>query len=247
MDSLDTPARIRRRSPGAPSRKLDPEGVKQDILDVATEEFANHGLSGARVDAIAARTRTAKHMIYYYFGSKEGLYFAVLERSYGRMRAAERELDLDQLPPHVAIRRMVEFVFDYQEAHPDFTRLVSIENIHLGKHVAQSPTIQKLNQSIIEVLDRILKRGQKEGCFRTDIDTFDLHMLCTAFAFFRVSNRYTLGTLFEKDLSEPELRARQRRMVPDSILAYLQTKETTQTVELDKNQRPKRREPNAAI
>ena len=144
MDSQGTSARTRRRPSGPPSRKLDPEGVKQDILDVATEEFANHGLSGARVDAIAARTRTAKHMIYYYFGSKEGLFLAVLEQSYARMRAAERELELDQLPPPEAIQRMVEFVFDYQEAHPDFTRLVSIENIHWGKHVAQSSTIQKL-------------------------------------------------------------------------------------------------------
>src|SRR5215212_10676857 len=157
MDSLDTPTSTRRRRADPPSRKLDPEGAKQDILDVATEEFAQHGLSGARVDAIAARTRTAKHMIYYYFGSKEGLYLAVLERSYGRMRAAERELELDQLPPPEAIRRMVEFVFDYQEAHPDFTRLVSIENIHRGEHVAQSTTLQELNQSIIQVLDSILK------------------------------------------------------------------------------------------
>src|SRR5215213_5358697 len=241
MDSLNTAARKRRRPSGAPSRKLDPEGAKQDILDVATEEFAQHGLSGARVDAIAARTRTAKHMIYYYFGSKEGLFLAVLEQSYARMRTAERKLELDRLPPPEAIRRMVEFVFDYQEEHPDFTRLVSIENIHRGEHVAQSPTIQKLNQSIIEVLDRVIKRGQKEGCFRTDIDTFDLHMLCTAFAFFRVSNRYTLSTLFDKDLSEPERRARQRRMVPDSILAYLQMKEAAQTAGPDTNQRPERR------
>ena len=215
-----TPAR-RRQPNDAPSRKLDPEGVKQNILDVATREFAERGLSGARVDAIAAQTRTAKNMIYYYFGSKEGLYLAVLERSYAGMRAAERELELDQLPPPDAIRRMVEFVFDYQEAHPDFTRLVSIENIHLGKHVAQSPAIQELNRSVIEVLERVLRRGQAEGIFRQDVDTFDLHMLCTAFAFFRVSNRHTLGHLFEKDLSEPVLRARQRRMVPDSILAYL--------------------------
>src|SRR3954463_11601310 len=98
MDSLNAPTSTQRRRADPPSRKLDPEGAKQDILDVATKEFAQHGLSGARVDAIAARTRTAKHMIYYYFGSKEGLFLAVLEQSYARMRAAERELELDQLP-----------------------------------------------------------------------------------------------------------------------------------------------------
>jgi AcrR family transcriptional regulator len=239
MDSQDRTKPTRRDRPG--TRKLDPEGAKQNILDVATEEFAQHGLSGARVDAIAARTRTAKHMIYYYFGSKEGLYLAVLERSYGRMRAAERELNLDQLPPTEAIRTMVEFVFDYQEAHPDFTRLVSIENIHLGRHVAHSLSIQSLNQSVIEVLDRVVKRGQQEGCFRTDIDTFDLHMLCTAFGFFRVSNRHTLSTLFGKNLSDPERRARQRRMAADSVLAYLQVKEPARTAGSDAKPTPERK------
>src|SRR5271156_3529378 len=111
-------------------RTRDPERTKADILTVATKEFASHGLSGARIDTIAALMRTSKRMIYYYFGSKEGLYLAVLEKVYGDIRSVEQELDLANLPPTDAIRRMIEFTFDYEEAHPDFIRLVSIENIH---------------------------------------------------------------------------------------------------------------------
>jgi len=146
--------------------RRDAERTRQEILAIATEEFAARGFSGARLTAIAERMHTTKAMIYYYFKNKEGLYLAVLEKSYGDMRAAEQKLDLEHLPPADAIRQMVYFVFDYQEAHPDFTRLVSIENIHHGKYVELSPTIQQLNQSIIEVLDGILKRGQREGMSR---------------------------------------------------------------------------------
>ena len=52
-----------------------------NILEVATREFSDKGLAGARIDEIAAATRTSKRMIYYYFGSKEGLYVAVLEEA----------------------------------------------------------------------------------------------------------------------------------------------------------------------
>ena len=81
-------ARVRARS-GRPSRVNDPEGVRRNIIEEATREFAQKGYGGARVDAIAARTRTSKRMIYYYFGSKEGLYLAVLEEAYSAIRRTE--------------------------------------------------------------------------------------------------------------------------------------------------------------
>ena len=57
-------------------RPQDPEGTRQNIIEIASEEFALNGLSGARIDEIAARTRSSKRMIYYYFGDKEGLYLS---------------------------------------------------------------------------------------------------------------------------------------------------------------------------
>jgi AcrR family transcriptional regulator len=74
-------------SPKARRQRVnDPEGTKRNIIEIATEEFAGKGFSGARVDDIAARTKTSKRMIYYYFGGKEGLYIAVLEAAYRNIR-----------------------------------------------------------------------------------------------------------------------------------------------------------------
>jgi len=202
-------------------RPRDPERTKAEILAIAREEFAAHGLSGARVDAIAARMRTTKRMIYYYFGSKEGLYLAVLEQAYAEIRAIEQELDLARLAPAEAIRRMIDFTFEYHESHPDFIRLVSIENINQGRYIAQSETIQNLNTAVTEALAAILRRGQKDGVFRKDIDAVDVHMLISAFCFFRVSNRHTFGTLFGWDLTAPELRKRHKRMIGDAIIGLL--------------------------
>src|SRR6266581_4456569 len=120
-----TPAAIER-----PGRSNDPEGVKRNILEVATAEFAANGFSGARVDEIAALTRTSKRMIYYYFSSKKGLYLAVIENAYRSIREVEAGLDLDSLDPETAMKALVGYTFDYQNAHPEFVRLVMIENIH---------------------------------------------------------------------------------------------------------------------
>lgn len=225
MDGLSQPARTRRAdlrgSNPAPGRKNNPERVKQDILKIATEEFARNGLTGARVDAIADRTRTTKAMIYYYFGSKEGLFAAVIEAAYGSIRAAETALKLDALGPEEALRRLVEFTFDYHDEHPDFVRLVSIENIHHAEHIAGSTTIQGLNDPVIQGLAAILDRGREQGIFTRDVDVTEVHMAISALCFYRVSNRHTFGTLFRRDLSTPEARERQRRMVADMIVSYL--------------------------
>ena len=119
-------------------RVNDPEGTKRNIIEVATEEFAGKGFSGARVDDIAARTKTSKRMIYYYFGGKEGLYIAVLEEAYRKIRSVEATLDLEHQPPEKALRTLVAFTFDYQNAHPEFVRLVMNENILNGAYLARS-------------------------------------------------------------------------------------------------------------
>ena len=215
------PPPIQDSDPPVSVRKLDPERTRRDILEVAREEFAEHGLSGARVDAIAARTRTTKRMIYYYFGSKEGLYLAVLERAYADIRDVEQGLELQALPPVEAIRRMVASTFDYQEAHPDFIRLVSIENIHHGRFIAQSEAIRAVNATVIETLSAILERGREAGVFRGDLTPEDVHMMISAFCFFRVSNRHSFGTLFNQDLAAPELRERHKAMITEAILGLL--------------------------
>lgn len=203
------------------ARKPDAVRTQQDILDVARAEFVAHGLSGARVDAIAARTRTTKRMLYYYFGSKQGLYLAVLEQAYREILEREPGLDLASLSPAEALRRIVEFTFDHHESHPDFVRLVCIENIHRGQHLAQADAVRGRNVTAIETLRRVLDRGQRAGLFRDGLDPVDIHMMISAFCFYRVANQHTFGTLFGAAYVGPESRARHRRMIGDAVLALV--------------------------
>ncbi|WP_255955644.1 TetR/AcrR family transcriptional regulator [Streptomyces odontomachi] len=203
------------------SRTRDATRTRTEILDVATSEFARAGYTGARVDEIAARTRTTKRMIYYYFGSKEQLFTAVLERAYAVIRGAEQDLDVEHLDPAAAIRRLAELTFDHHEAHPDFIRLVSIENIHDAEHITASEKLSRLNWPAIDVIARILARGRESGLFTADVDAVNLHAMISSFCFFRVANRHTFAALFGRDLLDPDERERYRTMLGDMVIGYL--------------------------
>ncbi|MDQ8703915.1 TetR/AcrR family transcriptional regulator [Streptomyces sp. LHD-70] len=208
-------------APGNGKRTRDKARTQAEILDVATEEFARLGFTGARVDEIAARTQTTKRMIYYYFGSKEQLFTAVLERAYAVIRRQEQQLDVEGLEPVAAIRRLAELTFDHHEAHPDFIRLVSIENIHEAEHIASAPSLGDLNSPAIEVLSRILDEGRAQGVFTAEVDAVDLHALISSFCFFRVANRHTFQALFARDLTAKDTREHYRTMLSDMVIAYL--------------------------
>lgn len=203
------------------ARPRDADRTRAEILDVATAEFAQLGYTGARVDEIAAKTSTTKRMIYYYFGSKEGLYVAALERAYSVIRSIEQQLDVEHLDPSDAIRRLAELTFDHHEGHPDFIRLVSIENIHHAEHIARSEVLSGLANPAVDVLDRILRRGRAAGRFRDDVDALDVHMVISSFCVFRIANRHTFNAIFDRDLLDPSRRGHYRRMVGDLVLDYL--------------------------
>jgi len=204
-----------------PQRQRDPERTREEILDVALSEFARNGYSGARVDEIAARTRTTKRMLYYYFTNKEQLYIAVLERAYATAREAERQVDVNHLDPVAAIRTLAELTFDHHESHQDFISLVSIENIHRGEFIARSPALAELNNPAVDLIARILERGRADGVFLRQVSAIDVHMMISAFCFFRVSNRHTFGALFGVDMLDPERRDGYRQMVGDMVVSYL--------------------------
>jgi AcrR family transcriptional regulator len=213
----------KKKSGAAPDVSMrDAERSMQDILAVATEEFAVNGLSGARVDQIAERTRTSKRMIYYYFNGKEGLYQAVLEKAYMDIRSLEERARLVDLEPREAMRKLIELTFDYDETHPQFISLVSVENIHQAKHLANLQSIKELNASVIRTLTTILERGRKEGVFRADLDPVDVHLMISAFCFFRVSNRHTFGAIFNRDLSDQKLRKRHKKMIIEAVERMLE-------------------------
>jgi len=203
-----------------PSRTNDPERTRADIIHVATREFAEKGLAGARIDLIAQAMRTSKRMIYYYFGSKEGLYIAVLEAAYSGMRGIEMQLQLDDLAPEDALRKLVAFTVDYQLAHPEFIRLVMNENMHRGQYLAQSKTIQRLNVPAIEGLRKVLERGQRAGVFRSGLDPLDLHMSISALSVFNVANRHTFSLIFKRDLDSTAALVARRDSVIEMIVRF---------------------------
>jgi AcrR family transcriptional regulator len=202
-------------------RVNDPEGTRRNIIEVATREFAEKGFSGARVDEIAARTKTSKRMIYYYFGGKEGVYIAVLEAAYHSIRTIEASLDLGHQEPEQALRALISFTFDYQNKHREFVRLVMNENMLDGTYLARSKVIQRLNLPVIDALRDLLSRGQRVGVFRRDVDPVDLHMSISALCFFNVANRATFSTIFTRDMSSPKALAARRAQVVDTILSYV--------------------------
>ncbi|UZF93716.1 TetR/AcrR family transcriptional regulator [Bosea sp. NBC_00550] len=213
-------------TPQKPSRKAaswtqDPEGVRRSILEAARVEFVENGLSGARVDEIAAKTATSKRMIYYYFGDKEGLYRAVLEEMYERIRRFERSLDLANLGPEEAIALLTGFTFDYHAENPDFVRMVMIENIHHARHLATSDRISTLNLSAIDMIREAYKRGVSDGTFRAGIEAIDIHLTISALAFYNVSNRASIQQVFGHDMGAPEALARRRAAAIDTVLRTL--------------------------
>jgi AcrR family transcriptional regulator len=211
----------RGRPSAADARTNDPERTMADIIAVATHEFSEKGLAGARIDVIAQAMRTSKRMIYYYFGSKEGLYIAVLEEAYRRIREIERGLQLADLAPEEALRRLVGFTVDYQLANPDFIRLVMNENIHRGEFLARSKTIQKLNVPAIDAVRDVYERGVKAGVFRRGIDPIDLHMSISALSVFNVANRHTFSLVFKRDLESPAALGARRDNIVEMVVRFV--------------------------
>jgi len=224
VHSIDEPSRP---SPPAKaragSRTNDPERTMANILEVATHEFSEKGLAGSRIDDIAAATHTSKRMIYYYFGSKEGLYLAVLEESYRRMRSKESALHLEDLPPEEALRRLVAYTFDHHLSNEPFIRLVMSENIHRGQYLAQSRFIQDLNVPAISAIEQLYERGVAMGAFRHGLQPLDIHWMISALAVFNVSNRHTFDIIFKDNSQSLEAIAHRRATVVDMLVRFLRT------------------------
>ena len=203
------------------TRTNDPARTMAGILEKATQEFAEKGLSGARIDEIAAATQTSKRMIYYYFGSKEGLYLAVLEESYRRMRSIEAELHLENLPPVDALRRLAAFTFDHHHSNPDFVRLVMSENMQRGQYLAQSKQIQQLNVPAISSIQKLYERGVASGEFRLGLDPVDIHASISALTFFNVSNQHTFGLIFKRNTQTTAAVAERRENVVEMVARFV--------------------------
>lgn len=221
VHSLPSTERVERSTGREATRTNDPERTRSNILAVAEQEFGEKGLAGARIDEIAAATQTSKRMIYYYFGSKEGLYLAVLEESYRKIRQEETDLHLEDLAPEAALRRLVGFTFDRHLRNESYVRIVMSENIHRGQFMRQSQYIQDLNVPAIDAIRDLYQRGVAAGVFRPGLDLLDIHASISALSFFNVSNRHTFGLIFKQDTQQPDYLAQRRENVIDMVWRYL--------------------------
>jgi AcrR family transcriptional regulator len=222
--TIATGTRTKRPS-AAGKPKLEPvrdaERTQGAILAAAEAEFAAKGLAGARVDVIAEQAGANKRMLYYYFGSKEGLYIAVLERAYGAMREAERALALTELAPLDAIRRLVEFKFDYCREHPTIIPLLAGENMHGGTYVKRSRKLREMHHVLVDMIQRVLEAGEKEGTIRPGIDPLHLYISISAVSYLYFSNMATFSATFGRALSSPAEQQLRRAHCVDVILSYV--------------------------
>jgi AcrR family transcriptional regulator len=190
-------------------------------LLAAADEFAAGGLFGARVDQIARRAETNERMLYYYFGSKEQLFTAVLEHAFGALVETERSLDLDGVAPVEAMTRLAHFVWDYYRDHPELLRLINNENLHEARYIKGSTRIRELISPVVATLAGILERGAKAGLFRTDVDPLKFYVTLSGLGYYIVSNRFTLEATFGLDFSQQEQRDQIVKMNTELLLAYL--------------------------
>jgi len=213
----------RRRSSARPGKVglRDADATRQAILMAATEEFASSGLAGARVDRIAERATINKRMLYYYFGNKESLFLAVLEKAYRDIRDAERVLELPQSDPVDAIRKLVAFTWNYHLSHPEFLRLLNSENLRKAQLLKKSREIRAIHSPFVDMIDGVLQRGRQAGVFRAGVDPVQLYISIAALSCFYLSNRFTLSTIFGRDLLGAREQAERLGHMTDVVLGYL--------------------------
>ena len=207
--------------PPSEPRPRDADRSQRDILDAASAEFAAHGLGGARMDRIAQAAAVNKRLIYYYFESKESLFLAVLERSYAGIRGQEQQLNLTQLEPIEAIRRLISFTWDYYIAHPDFLSLLNSENLHRASHLKRSGRAQSLNSPLVQALADVLTRGTQQGLFRAGVDPVQLYISIAGLSYFYLGNSHTLSTIFARDLLGTKAKLERLSHMTDLVLGYL--------------------------
>ncbi len=229
MSSTAKPGRQPVASKAAPGRKsgksakpgLREQGAqatRDSILRAATKIFAKHGYDGGSVEKISSAAKSYDRMIYYYFGSKEGLFIEVLEDIYRRMNEAESRLDLNAAQPVEALRAVIRFVLGYYRKNPEFITLLNTENLHKGRHISKSMRAREYSSPAIAVIGQILQSGAAQKLFRKDLLARDVYLLIAATSYFYMSNRYTLSAFLGENLEAPDALAHWEAFVTDTVL-----------------------------
>jgi TetR/AcrR family transcriptional regulator, upper aerobic nicotinate degradation pathway regulator len=204
------------RKPGV--RALAAQATRDSILRAATKVFAKHGFAGGRVEQISKAAKSYDRMIYYYFGSKEGLFIAVLEEMYRRFNEAESKLVLGAVPPVEALQTVIRFMWGYYQKNPEFITLLNTENLHRGRHIAKSLRASEYSSQAVSVLHEVLVRGAQQKLFRTDVAARDVYLMIAAMAYFYLSNRFTLSAFLGEALEAPAALAHWETFLVDAVL-----------------------------
>ena len=203
------------------TKRRDPVATRNKLLTAARHEFARSGLAGARVDEIAERAGVNKQLVYHYFGDKDALYLAVLEWVYEEIRAQERLLNLEGLPPERAIKKLIESSFDHLAAHPDFIVLLNDENRGGARHVRGSRKLEAMHSPLVSMVSKILADGVRTGTFRKGINPVHLYISIAGLSYFFFSNTPTLSAIFGTDFGSPAARRARRKHVVDLVMQSL--------------------------
>lgn len=195
--------------------------MRRKILAAAMDEFARRGYDGARIERISARARTVDRMLYYYFGSKEGLFRAVLEQCYEGLGQAEQALSLRDAPPLQAMKALIAFTWNYYLENPAFLCILSSENLHRGVHLRRAQRVSSLSFPLLSILEDLLARGAREGVFRAKVDSLQVYITIAALGYFYLSNRYTLSKFLAMDLMSRQALQARLDHITDVVLAYL--------------------------
>jgi AcrR family transcriptional regulator len=204
----------------------DPASTRKRILAAAQLEFAREGLGGARIDRIAERAKTNKRMLYHYFGNKEALYTLTLEEAYADFREAEENLQIEKDDPVTAIKRIVEFTWNYYVAHPDFIRLVNTENLHKAAYLSKSGRLDNLNKSFVGRMTQLLQRGVKAGLFRSGLDAIHVLITIAAVNYHYLTNQFTGRIVYRRELMSPKALSDRLRFNKQTILRMVCTPQT---------------------
>jgi TetR/AcrR family transcriptional regulator, upper aerobic nicotinate degradation pathway regulator len=204
------------RKPGV--REQAAQETRDAILKAATKIFAKHGFSGGRIDEISKAAKSYDRMIYYYFGSKEDLFIAVLEDMYKRFNEAETALALDTEEPVQALTAVIEFMWSFYQRNPEFITLLNDENLHRGKHISKSLRAKEYSSPAIQVLERVLKAGARKKVFRAGLSARDVYLMVAALNYFYLSNRFTLSAFLGEKLEAPDALAHWQAFVVESVL-----------------------------
>jgi TetR/AcrR family transcriptional regulator len=195
--------------------------TREMILDGAMQEFSERGFDGARIAQIALRAGVNKNLLYHHYGNKDGLFTALLEHMYARIRERQADLELRGREPVDAIRRLVVFTGRVSVQYPEFLRLIQSENLNGARHVAGSETISQMYQPLLDTLDDVLRRGREAGTFRADIDPVDLYISISALTAHYINNRHTFEVIFGQQLMTPQRVKQRLEHAADMVVAYL--------------------------